>query len=149
MARQKKRVSTANTRDAELPRTSPSNVEIDGVPYVILREADYQYPVNEADMASDVGFAEAADRRLESGEDELVPFDLLTQMLARDNPVRVWREFRGLSQSELAERADVDRSHLSRLERSGSGSGNAVTLRKLADALNCAIDNLVPPRGEE
>ena len=89
MARQKKRVSTANTRDAELPRTSPSNVEIDGVPYVILREADYQYPVNEADMASDVGFAEAADRRLESGEDELVPFDLLTQMLARDNPVRV------------------------------------------------------------
>ncbi|MDA0261743.1 MAG: helix-turn-helix transcriptional regulator [Proteobacteria bacterium] len=132
----------------EARRISPANVEIDGVAYVILPEADYQYLAAEAEMANEVGFAEGADRRLETGDDELVPFNLLTRILAGDNPIRVWREYRCLTQGELADRAGVDRSHLSRLEARETGSGNAVTLRKLADALGCAIDNLVPPRSD-
>lgn len=54
--------------------------------------------------------------------------------------LREYREAHTLSQSELAERANVDKSTIVRLE--GGGEAQPRTIRKLAEALNVTPDVL-------
>jgi DNA-binding XRE family transcriptional regulator len=59
----------------------------------------------------------------------------------RHHPLRVARVAGGLTQSELAGAAHVDRAMVSKIER-GALAGSPATHRKLADALGCPIDEL-------
>lgn len=64
--------------------------------------------------------------------------------------LRAIRRRRGLSQTELAKRADMSPSYLSDLERDERGAPTAPVLERLADALGVTIDTLVgrPPTDE-
>jgi predicted transcriptional regulator len=59
--------------------------------------------------------------RIAAGE-ELVPAEVVYALLDGGNPIRVWREYRVLSQSDLASQAVTSASYLSRLE-SGKRDG--------------------------
>lgn len=56
--------------------------------------------------------------------------------------VKEMRKKRGLTQKQLAELLGVKQSNISRWE-SGVYLPNAATLKKMADALNCRIDDLI------
>ena len=58
------------------------------------------------------------------------------------SPLRVWREYRGLSQSKLARVSGVNRVQIVEIE-AGRNAGSVRTLRKLADALGVALDDIV------
>jgi transcriptional regulator with XRE-family HTH domain len=64
----------------------------------------------------------------------------------RESPVKVWREKRGLSQRELAEKAVVSASYLAEIE-TGKKPGSAEALRKLSRVLAISMENLMshPP----
>jgi transcriptional regulator with XRE-family HTH domain len=64
-------------------------------------------------------------------------------MLEGEHPVRLWREQRGLTLSNLAARAGVAVSYLSEIE-SGRKPGSVGAFRKLAKALDLGVDDLVP-----
>lgn len=86
----------------------------------------------------------AFDRALEalaSGEDELLPAEMARRLVAGEAPVRIWREHRGFTQTALAERSGVNRVQIANIE-SGTKTGSVETLRKLADALGVALDDL-------
>lgn len=53
------------------------------------------------------------------------------------------REKRGLTQTELAERANVNQALISRLESKISASTNTEVLKRLAKVLACTTDYLV------
>ncbi len=74
---------------------------------------------------------------------EEVPVELATRLLSGDNPVRVWREHRGLSLRELGRRAGVSPQLLSEIE-TGKKEGSLRTLRAIARELGVALDELVP-----
>ena len=57
--------------------------------------------------------------------------------------MRVWREYRALSQSALARASGVSRVQIVEIE-AGRNSGSVHTLRKLADALRVTVDDLIP-----
>ncbi len=59
-----------------------------------------------------------------------------------ENKVRVWREYRGLTQAQLAGRAGIDQTAVSKIERGARGATVKV-MRALADALGVRIDSLV------
>ncbi len=61
--------------------------------------------------------------------------------------IRKYRKLRGLTQEQLAELAELDTKHITRLE-SGKHIPNAKTLKKLADALNVAFADLEPSSNE-
>lgn len=90
----------------------------------------------------DVRAYDAAKRRLASGEDELVPAAIAHRLLDGENPVRVWREHRGMSARALAERAGISAAYLSQIE-AGRRDGSFDTMRKIASALGVALDDLV------
>lgn len=74
--------------------------------------------------------------------DECVPADLAMRVLRGESPVRVWREYRGLSLRELARRTDLSPTLLSEIE-GGKKEGSLRTLRSLAQQLGVTLDELV------
>lgn len=127
----------------------PARLSIEGKRYVVLSEEDFEHLVEDSEMREDVARYDAAVARLDTGESEIIPEEVASRLFDGDSPLRVWREYRGLTQNALAQQAGVDRSHISRME---SGTGRTKTgdnLRKLADALGVEIDDLVPPRGTD
>lgn len=59
-------------------------------------------------------------------------------VLAPNERIRLWREFRGLSQTDLANRAGMDKTKLCRLE-SGDLVVRAVDLETIARALGVTM----------
>ena len=96
----------------------------------------------EEDLA-DVRAALAVEARLAKGEEELIPADVVSRLLDGEPPLRVWREFRGLTQSELARASGVNRVRIVEIE-ADRNSGSVRTLRKQADALEVTVDDLIP-----
>lgn len=62
-----------------------------------------------------------------------------------DNPVKVFRQWRDLSQAQLAENVGTDQGTISALE-GGRRRGPAPLLKKIATALAVPLDLIVPDR---
>lgn len=77
-----------------------------------------------------------------SHDQERVPIELVDRLLAGENPVKVWREHRGLSQRALAVQAGLNFTYLSQIE-TGARKGPVATMKKLADALGLEVSELV------
>ena len=62
--------------------------------------------------------------------------------LCRENAVKVWRAYRGMTVAELAAAADVSSSQLFAIE-SGDSSGSVAALQRIAKALEVTVDDLL------
>ena len=109
---------------------------------VVLSLGEYERLVAAAEEAADLRAYDEARARLAAGRDELVPEDVASRLLDGENPVRVWRRYRGKTQAELAAAAGLSAPYLSQIE-SGRRSAAADTLKRLADALGVAVDDLL------
>jgi DNA-binding XRE family transcriptional regulator len=74
-------------------------------------------------------------------DQERVPIGVVDRLIAGENPIRVWREHRGYTLRQLAERAWVGIGYLSQIEN-GERKGTIETLKKIATALEVDIDDL-------
>lgn len=83
----------------------------------------------------------ALDRALRIDE-ELLPAELVKRMVDGQSPIRVFREYRGLTQQALADAAKVSKTTISELE-TGRKDGSIKTLLAIANVLNVDIDDLV------
>lgn len=108
----------------------------------VIPKDDYERLCEKADMLDDGIAYDEAKARLASGEDELVPGAVVDRLFAGDNPIRVWREHRGMTQGDLAAAVDVKQSYISALER-GDRDGTISTLQAIARVLNVTLDDLV------
>lgn len=72
----------------------------------------------------------------------MVSSEFAERILEGENPVRVWREYRGLSVKELAEKAEINSAYLSQIE-GGAREGSVSTMKALAMAFNLDLDDLV------
>jgi DNA-binding XRE family transcriptional regulator/PHD/YefM family antitoxin component YafN of YafNO toxin-antitoxin module len=104
--------------------------------------AEYERLVEAAEDLEDVRTYDDTVRRLASGEDELVPAEIVNRLLDGENALRVWREYRGLTLKQLAEKAGVSAPFVSQIE-SSQREGSIETMRKIAAALNISLDDLV------
>ena len=119
--------------------------EIDGRRWAMLPLDCYDELCEALEDASD---AEAL-RQAEVRGDETFPSSFVERLLlSGENRVRVWREYRGLSASELARNAGVSARRISAIEN-GTSTGSVQTLRCVAEALCTSIDALVPPSSPE
>lgn len=105
-----------------------------------LRE--YQVLCHAAGELDDLRAFDRAKATLATGDDELVPAETFNRLLAGDNPLRVWRELRGLTRSGLASTSGLNRIQIADIE-AGRRKGSLETARKLAQALGISIDDLV------
>ena len=66
-----------------------------------------------AEQFDDLRLYDAAKRRLAAADDEAVPAEFAKRLIVGENPVRVWREIRGLAAKELARRSGIKAPYLS------------------------------------
>ena len=110
---------------------------------VTIPRAEYERLCALEEEFADIQAALTVEARIASGEEELIPAQVVDRLIDRESPLRVWREYRDLSQSALARASGVNRVQIVDIE-AGRNSGSMHTLRKLADALRVAVDDLIP-----
>lgn len=114
-------------------------IEKDGKPeYAVLPYKEYERLLELAEDAEDV---RAFDEVMARGE-ENIPYELVKQLLEGGNPIRLWRQHRGLTQAQLAEKAKVGQSYIAMLEK-GERKGAVEMLQRIAAALGVEMDDLL------
>ena len=123
--------------------TEPIIIEHDGQPtHVVLSYAEWQRMKATLEDFDDAVDAAVAKRILEDPKTEWVPGEVVERLVEGQNPIRVWREHRGLSQAALAARAKLPQQTISMLEN-GRRKGTLDQVRRLAEALSVGLDDLV------
>lgn len=108
---------------------------------VLIPFEEYERLVEAAEDAADARDVDEIKRRLATGEEELIPAEIVDRMIDGENKLRVWREHRGMSAKELAEATGLAAPYISQLE-TGKREGTIETFKKIAAALRVDIDDI-------
>jgi hypothetical protein len=112
----------------------------DGSQMVVLPKADYDHLVAAAEDRLDIAEAKAAlDEAKAIGT---VPTEVVDMMLEGATPVAAWRQYRGLSQAELARRANLTQPGMRHFETRRNGRphlGRRESREALARALGVHV----------
>jgi DNA-binding XRE family transcriptional regulator len=117
-------------------------IEKDGRPeFAVIPYADYQHLLELLEDEADARIIAEFHESYSAGREFLVPDEIVRRELAGEAPLKLWREQRGLTQEELANKAGISKPYLSQLE-TGKRQGRVDTLAALARALAVPLDVL-------
>jgi DNA-binding XRE family transcriptional regulator len=117
-------------------------IERDGKPeWAILPYEDYLHLIEQAELLEDIRDFDAISAAIERGDEELIPADVVNAILDGQNPVKVWREHRGLTQQQLADAVQISKPYLSQIE-TGKRSGTTDVLAAIAKALDVSLEQI-------
>ena len=107
-------------------------IEKNSQKFVLVPVEQYNQFLADLEMLKDVrDFREA-----KAVDEEAFPDEVINRLiLNEENPIKVYREYRGLTQKQLADQIGIQRGYLAEIER-GRKSGSVKTLKALAEALN-------------
>ena len=78
-------------------------IEREGKPeWAVLPYEAYLQLTEDSGMLQDIRDYDAVKTAIEQGKEELVSGEVTFALLDGENPVKVWREYRGLTQQQLA-----------------------------------------------
>ena len=97
---------------------------------------EYQALLEKTQLLEDIQAYDREKEKLAQGA-KLIPAELTFRILDGDNPIKVWREYRHLSQQQLAQKSNISKAYLSQLE-TGKRRGSAKVLKALAERLERA-----------
>lgn len=105
---------------------------------VTIERAEYERLKSvEEELADIIAF----DKAIGDGG-ESIPAEHVKRLIDGESPLRVYRDLRGLTQAQLSERSGVSRVQIAEIEAQRR-SGSVETVRKLAEALSIAVDDLI------
>lgn len=112
-----------------------------GKEFAVIPVARLQKLMEDAEMLADVKAYDAAKARLEDGEDELIPLEIMERRLKGETALRIWREYRKLTQEQLAKKSKVSRALIAAIETNRK-AGSVSTWKKLGAALDVSWEQL-------
>ena len=117
-------------------------VKIAGQKIAMLPFEEYRKLMDVAEDKADEQVADALAARRDAG-DEYLPVELADRIMDGENPLRVWRTYRGLTQGQLGQEVNRQAAFISKLE-SGEAEGGVGLWARLADALGVTIEDIAP-----
>ncbi len=118
-------------------------IERNGKPeWAVVPYETYLQLVEQAEILEDIRDYDSAKAAVERGDEELVPSEVVYALLDGQNPIKVWREYRGLTQQQLAETAGISVPYLSQLE-TGKRKGSIEVLTVIVKTLKLSLDDIV------
>jgi DNA-binding XRE family transcriptional regulator len=112
-------------------------IEKKGRRFAVVPLKDFEQLKHDAEMLGDIRAYDAAKTRKE----EAFPADVADRLVAGENPIRVFRDYRGLTQEQLAKAAKIARPYLAEIE-SGRKEGSISVLRAIAATLKLDLDDI-------
>jgi DNA-binding XRE family transcriptional regulator len=123
-------------------------IERDGKPeWAILPYEEYLQLIEQAELLEDIRDFDAISTAIERGDEELIPAEVVNAILDGKNPVKVWREYRGLTQQQLADAVKISKPYLSQIE-TGKRTGKTEVLSAIAKSLDVSLEQIANPRLE-
>ena len=117
-------------------------IKQDGKPeWAVVPYQQYLELLEKAEMLQDVQDYDSTKMALEEGKEELLPESFVNELLEGANPVKLWREYRGLTQKKLADAVGISVPYLSQLE-TGKRKGSLKVLSAVANALGVTLDDI-------
>lgn len=113
-----------------------------GKKFALLPIKDLKKLFADSEALADIHAYDAAKARIASDDDELIPFSLIERRVSGESAVKIWREYRGITQEKLASISGVSRTMIAAIEAKNK-KGGIGTLKKLAHALNISLEQLV------
>ena len=111
--------------------------------FAVVPIEEYNRLLSMAEDLEDLVAYDKAIAELESGEDEAIPAEIVARLVAGgEHPLKVWREFRGMTQTGLADQAGVSQGQVALIE-GGKRQGTVDVLKGLARVLGVDLDDLV------
>jgi DNA-binding XRE family transcriptional regulator len=118
-------------------------IERNGKPeWAVLPYDVYIQLAEEAEMLQDIRDYDSVKTAIEQGKEELIPSEVTFALLDGENPIKVWREYRGLTQQQLAEMVEISTPYLSQIETS-KRAGTTDVLLAISKALKVTLDDIV------
>lgn len=119
-------------------------IERDGKPeWAVLPYEEYLQLLEQTELLEDIRDFDTISAAIEHGDEELIPAEVVYAILDGKNPIKVWREYRGLTQQQLANAAGISKPYLSQIE-TGKRKGTTEILSAIAKALEVSLDDVVP-----
>ena len=109
--------------------------------YAVLPWDEYKALLERLEELQDIIDADNTVAAIAAGE-EAYPHELVERLLGGQNPLRVWREYRGMTTAALASAAGVTPSAISQVE-AGKRGLSVDLLKKLSGILRVDMDDLV------
>lgn len=72
-----------------------------------------------------------------------VPLEVQEKIDLGQAPLKAWREYRGYSRTELAEKIGVSRQYIYQLENNEK-TGSILSFRKISEALGVSLEDILP-----
>ena len=117
-------------------------IERDGKPeWAILPYEEYLKLIEQAELLEDIRDFDEISAAIERGDEELIPAEVVNAILDGRNPIKVWREFRGLTQQQLANIVRISKPYLSQIE-AGKRTGTTDVLAAIAKALDVSLEQV-------
>ncbi len=113
--------------------------------WAVIPYDEYLQLVEAAELLQDIQDYDSAKAVLDRGDEELIPSEVINALLNGENPLKVWREYRGMTQTELSEKVNISVLYLSQLETE-KRKGSAEVLAAITQALGVTLDDIIPPR---
>lgn len=121
-------------------------IERNGKPeWAVLPYEEYLKLIEQAELLEDIRDFDEMNAAIKRGDEELIPAAVVHAILDGKSPIKVWREYRGLTQQQLADRIGISKPYLSQLE-TGKRTGPAEVLSAIAEALNVSLEQVADPR---
>ncbi|OSM06745.1 helix-turn-helix domain-containing protein [Magnetofaba australis] len=109
-----------------------------GEKLAVLPLVEYERMVEALEEKADIQAYDEAMAR----DEEYFPAEVIDRIVDGENPIRVYREYRGLTLDQLAQQCGLSKPYLSQLEN-GKRSGVEAKLKKIAPALGVEPDMLL------
>lgn len=102
--------------------------------------------IKQTEMLQDIQDYDSMKAAIARGEIETIPSKVVYAILDGENPLKVWREYRGISQQELADRAGISIPYVSQLE-TNKRKGSLELLSEISRVLNVALEEIITEVG--
>ena len=105
--------------------------------FAVLPIDEYERLLEVADEAADIRAFDA----YKATRPETFPDEVASRLLNGEHPVKVFREHRGMTQTQLAESAGLRQAYVSQIE-AGSRVGTVDVLKRIAEALRVDLEDV-------
>lgn len=105
--------------------------------HVVIAVKEYNRLLELAEMEQDVRDFD----QIMADDDEILPSELVERLAGLDSNIVIYREYRGFTQDQLAEKAGVSKPYISMIE-SRQRTPSVKTLKAIAEVLEVDIDDL-------
>lgn len=113
-----------------------------GEKYAVLPFDIYENMIETIEDLKDIAEAKKIQAQIMSGGMECFPAKVVDALVDGENPIKVYREYRGFTQAELAKKAGLSLMMIKKLE-SGETGGSIKTIKAIAEVLNLDVDDLI------